>query len=33
MRYMHLSPSAKDEGISMLTASRAEGGKPVALSR
>jgi len=33
MRYMHLSPSAKDEGISMLAASRALGGKPVALSR
>lgn len=33
MRYMHLSPSAKDEGIHMLTASRAVGGKAVATSR
>jgi integrase len=33
MRYMHMSPSAKDEGISMLTASRSAGGKPVAVSR
>jgi integrase len=33
MRYMHLSPSAKDEGISMLSASRAVGGKAVALTR
>lgn len=32
MRYMHLSPSAKDEGINMLVRSRDEGGKPVALS-
>jgi integrase len=29
MRYMHLSPSAKDEGIAMLAQSRAEGGKIV----
>ncbi len=29
VRYMHLSPSAKDEGIAMLEASRAEGGKAV----
>ena len=33
MRYMHLSPSAKDEGIEMLAASRAEGGRAVALAR
>jgi site-specific recombinase XerD len=26
MRYMHLSPSAKDEGIAMLARSRATGG-------
>lgn len=26
LRYMHLSPSAKDDGIAMLTASRAAGG-------
>ncbi len=32
MRYMHLSPSAKDEGIEMLIASRAAGGKAMALS-
>jgi Phage integrase family len=31
MRYMHLSPSAKDEGISMLVRSRGEGGRSVAL--
>jgi integrase len=31
LRYMHLSPNAKEEGIAMLTASRAEGGKPVAI--
>ena len=29
MRYMHLSPSAKDEGIAMLARSRQEGGKIV----
>jgi hypothetical protein len=28
-RYMHLSPSAVDEGIEMLTKSRELGGKPV----
>jgi hypothetical protein len=32
MRYMHLSPGAKDEGIAMLTRSRDAGGKPVAMS-
>lgn len=31
MRYMHLSPSAKDEGISMLVRSRGEGGRSVAV--
>jgi integrase len=31
MRYMHLSPSAKDEGISMLVRSRVEGGRSVAV--
>jgi site-specific recombinase XerD len=30
MKYMHLSPSAKDDGIDMLARSRDEGGKPVA---
>jgi integrase len=30
MRYMHLSPSAKDEGIAMLARSRASGGGVVA---
>ena len=30
MRYMHLSPSAKDEGVAMLERSRAEGGVAVA---
>lgn len=30
MRYMHLSPSAKDEGIDMLVRCRAEGGRAVA---
>lgn len=29
MRYMHLSPGAKDEGIAMLSRSREQGGKPV----
>lgn len=29
MRYMHLSPSATDEGIAMLTKSRCEGGRAV----
>ena len=29
MRYMHLSPSAKDEGIAMLAQSREAGGKVV----
>jgi integrase len=29
LKYMHLSPSAKDEGIAMLARSRAEGGKIV----
>ena len=33
MRYMHLSPGAKDEGIAMLTRSREEGGKPVIFER
>ncbi|HSQ62254.1 MAG TPA: tyrosine-type recombinase/integrase [Polyangiaceae bacterium] len=33
MRYMHLSPSAKDEGIEMLAQSREAGGRPVAASR
>jgi hypothetical protein len=31
MRYMHLSPSAKDEGISMLVRSRVEEGRSVAV--
>jgi hypothetical protein len=30
MKYMHLSPSAKGDGIAMLTASRAAGGTVVA---
>jgi len=30
LRHMQLSPSAKDEGIAMLEASRAEGGKTAA---
>lgn len=30
MRYMHLSPNATSDGIAMLAASRAGGGKPVA---
>jgi integrase len=33
MRYMHLSPSAKDEGIEMLTRSRQVGGKPVGVRK
>jgi hypothetical protein len=31
MRYMHLSPGAKDEGIDMLARSREAVGKPVTL--
>jgi integrase len=33
MRYMHPSPSAKDERIEMLTKSREAGGKAVTLRR
>lgn len=33
MRYMHLSPSAKDEGMDMLTKSREAGGRAVTLRR
>jgi hypothetical protein len=32
MRYTHLSPSAKDEGIAMVAASRQAGGAVVALA-
>jgi hypothetical protein len=31
MRYMHLSPSALDDGIAMLTRSREQGGVPVGI--
>jgi hypothetical protein len=31
MRYMHLSRSARDEGIAMLVRSRDEGGRSVAV--